>query len=535
LQVPDKDRWNVFTNLNIWARRGNGNYYPLMRQQLIDIQKIASKYLPAFMETDPNRALVLLYVFKSPATPVFQNDFYLRSLANPQFIAWAAPLLLKAPKLSDSDYAFVKQKQSNALIALGDISQANAELQSIATDQRVDASTRFWAQLSLAGLASHDSDISKLVQQETGLDKKTKAEIIIDAAQTVLLTGNDDAANELYSVYEGMLPQLPTATIDCAFTPNAPSDVGSWLNSPLLNDVKSTAKLDRPYGDNLKALVETDAATSGRNAETSDKSTGDTDTDFHIACDAQGIHFFFDAHDTHAQEVLDGLLSGGSFETYLAPGKNQAYYTFIPRLPNGPISTAPGAFITMYPNSGFRLPSTDDGTLRNSILPTKDGFGVSLFLSWELFYDKLPANGTKWQFESIRWTRSGGRSFAGSQSVHNRSSWGDIIFSGMTPENLTAIKRAIIFKAVAKYRDAKKITSPVGRWADAELGDPAFYQTDVAPLLARLDKYADTVNQNMTPADVETIFNEAVPDWMEIDYRVAALRKQYLENILFTK
>jgi hypothetical protein len=152
-----------------------------------------------------------------------------------------------------------------------------------------------------------------------------------------------------------------------------------------------------------------------------------------------------------------------------------------------------------------------------------------------LFYDKLPANGTKWQFESIRWTRSGGRSFAGSQSVHNRSSWGDIIFSGLTPENPIAIKRAIIFKAVAKYRDAKKITSPVGRWADAELGDPAFYQNDVAPLLAHLDNYADKVNENMTPSDVETIFTEAVPGWMEIDYRVAALRKQYLEAKLFAR
>jgi tetratricopeptide (TPR) repeat protein len=535
-KVPDKDRWNVFTNLNIWERRGNGNYYPLMRQQLVDIQKIASKYLPEFLETDPNRALVLLYVFKSPATPVFQNDFYLRSLANPKFIVWAAPLLLKAPRLSDKDYTFVKQKQSNALIALGDISQATAELQSIATNPRVGASTRFWAQLSLAGLASNDSAISKIIQQENdGLDRKTKAETIIDSAQTVLLAGNDEASNKLYNTYEAMLPQLPTATINCAFTSNAPSDVGSWLTSPLLDDAKSSAKLDRPYGDNLKALVETDAATSGRNAGTSDKSTGDTNTDFHIACDAQGIHFFFDAHDTQAQEVVDGLLSGDSFETYLAPGKNQAYYTFIPRLPNGDISTAPGAFITMYPNSGFRLPSTDDGTLRNSILPTKDGFGVSVFLSWELFYDKLPIDGTKWQFESIRWTRSGGHSFAGSQSVHNRSSWGDIIFSGMTPENLTAIKRGIIFKAVAKYRDAKKITSPVGRWADAELGDPVFFQGQVAPLLARLDKYADIVNENMTSSDVDTIFNEAVPDWMEINFRVAALRKQYLEAKLFAR
>jgi hypothetical protein len=456
-------------------------------------------------------------------------------LANPEFIAWAAPFLLQASKLSDKDYAFVKQKQSNALIALGDISQANAELQSISTDQRVDASTRFWAQLSLAGLAFKNSDIAKLVQQNNDLDKKAKAEIIIDAAQTVLLTGNDDAANLLYSNYEEMLPQLPPATIDCAFMPNAPSDVGSWLTSPLLKNTKSSAKLDRPYGDNLKALVETDAATTGRNAGTSDKSTGDTNTDFHIACDAQGIQFFFDAHDSHAQEVLDGLLSGGSFEMYLAPGKNQAYYTFIPRLPSQTISTDAGAFVTMYPNSGWRLPSTDYGTLCNSILPTPDGFGVSLFLSCELFYDKLPANGTKWQFESIRWTRSGGRTFAGSQSVHNRSSWGDIIFSGLTPENLIAIKRAIIFKAVAKYRDAKKITNPVGRWADPELGDPQFYQSEVAPLLARLDKYADEVNQDMTPADVEIIFNDAVPSWMEIDYQVAALRTQYLEKNLFAK
>jgi hypothetical protein len=34
---------------------------------------------------------------------------------------------------------------------------------------------------------------------------------------------------------------------------------------------------------------------------------------------------------------------------------------------------------------------------------------------------------------------------------------------------------------------------------------------------------------------VDTIFNEAVPDWMEINFRVAALRKQYLEARLFAK
>jgi hypothetical protein len=105
----------------------------------------------------------------------------------------------------------------------------------------------------------------------------------------------------------------------------------------------------------------------------------------------------------------------------------------------------------------------------------------------------------------------------------------------LSPQNLNAIKRAIIFKAVAKYRNAKAITSPVGRWADAELGDPVFYQTKVAPLLARLDKYAEEVNKDMTAADVETIYNQAVPGWMEIGYQVAALRTKYLKEAELAK
>jgi hypothetical protein len=150
-------------------------------------------------------------------------------------------------------------------------------------------------------------------------------------------------------------------------------------------------------------------------------------------------------------------------------------------------------------------------------------------LSWDTFYDKLPHNGDKWQFEAFRWTRSGGFSFGGSESVHNRSSFGDIVFSGLTPERISAIKRAIVFKAVAKYRAAKGITQPVGNWADPETGDPAFYQTKVEPLLTTLDAYAGKANKDMSAADVETLFREAVPGWMELEYRVAALRAQYLK------
>jgi hypothetical protein len=141
----------------------------------------------------------------------------------------------------------------------------------------------------------------------------------------------------------------------------------------------------------------------------------------------------------------------------------------------------------------------------------------------------------KWQFDSIRWTRSGGFSFGGSESVHNRSSWGDIVFSGLTPQNLNAIKRTIVYQAVDKYKKAKHIAKPVGNWADNEVGDPAFHNAKVQPLLTTLDSYVGRVTKDMTAADVDEIFEKAVPGWMEIEFKVAELRAQYLEEQMMAK
>ncbi len=535
----DAGRWAAFSNLPCFTRSSgagstNGRTNPqAFRAILTEIQQLSSKYLPTLMQADPSRAKILLTTFKG--TPVTPNVFYYPTNASPKYVAWAGKLLLQVPKLSDKDYSLVLTQYIAALAALHQNDQVIAQSASSQSNTRLDAATQFWAHLVNVSLTSKGADISKTIQAEKALSNKIKAQAILDAAQIALSAEQENTSEALYDAYKKIVPDLPVAAVNAVFTPNAPNDVGSWLASPLLKDPKAGAKLDRPYGDNLKLLQETDTTIGRAGADSVDGKTGDHDTNFYVSADAQGIHLFFDAHDEHAQEVVDGLLRGSSFETYLSPGENQPYYFFYPRLPNSPVTTGPTDFITMYPNARWRLPSTDDGTFRNDIRRTPDGFGISMFLSWDLFYDKLPVDGTKWRFESIRWTRSGGFSFAGSQSVHNPSSWGDIIFSGLTPQNLNAIKRAIIFDAVAKYRDAKGITKPVGQWNDPELGDPAFYQADVAPLLARLDKYADMVNKDMTAADADKIFNEAVPGWMEINYRVAALRAQYLKENLIAK
>lgn len=523
-QLADKDRWSAFTKLPCWRRVSGRNTPIAFLENLDNIQQLSAKYLPDFLAADPNRASVLLPSFKS--VPVFRNSFYDRDIANPSYVAWAAPFLLKAPKLSDKDYALVKTKYINALAALNETKSVADETSNMQHDPRLDKPTQFWAKITNIAFTSKTADAVKAAQAEKALPEKDKAQAILDSAQTALQADNNTTARGLYAAYENLFAPQPQAVIKSTFMDKAPFDVGSWLASPLLKNKNDEAKLDRPYGDNLQFLLATDSSTTGRNIDAaSTKSTGDTDTDFHIACDAQGVSFFFNAHDSHAREVLDGLVRGGSIEMYLAPGKDQAYLTYLPRWPSGELAAN---FMTMYPNANFRAPSTEDNTLRYSILPTENGFAVSLFLSWESFYDKLPTDGTKWQFEAIRWTRAGGLSFAGSQSVHNRSSWGDIVFNGLTDKNLTAIKRNILFKALAKYNAAIKITGDAGRWANPELGDPAFYQQDIVPLLRRWEQYASKVNDQMTDADIKVLFQQAVPDWMEINYRIAALRRQYL-------
>lgn len=529
-QLSDEVRWNAFLQLPLLVRNISSIYVAVLQNDQEVLYETGKKYLEDFLKVDANRALVLLKAIQQAnlTTPYTQQI----QPANAKFVVWAVPLILKAPKLPAASFGKLSALYIDALAQQNNLEAAQKAAVALADDERAEAAIRTWAGLVAATIASQkDEEIPFLIKK---LPSDGKSDAILQAAQTALRTGNTLIARSLYAAYEELFVQQKQATIVCAFDKDAPFDVGSWLKSPLLKQTQNTARLDRPYGDNLQQLLETDSTVTGRNTGvSSEKDTGDTRTDLYMACDARGIHIFFNAFDSQQQEVLDGLLQGGSFEMYFAPGENQPYFTFLPRLPDGPITTGPDSFLTMYPNQHFRIPSTQEGTLQNSILPTGEGFGISIFLSWRLFYDKLPSNGDRWQFESIRWTRAGGRSFAGSQSVHNRSSWGDIIFEGLSPENLNAIKRTILFHAVKKYQQAKLIQNPVGQWADAELGDPEFFQARVLPYLNRLDAYAERVRQDITMSEVNTLFKEAVPGWMEIEHDVAAMRAEYLQDKTF--
>lgn len=494
--------------------------YPKARQD-------AEAFLPKLMATNAAPAAALLPLLKD----AMEKGHY-------ECGAWAAPIVMKAPALPERDALLCRVYLVNALAGQGKIGEARQAAEAAAADAGLSVTNPFRFKLTAAALAAtgKPDEMKKALGalKADGLSHEEKAKAILDAGKTAMMAGQYSAARELYTLRQALFVQEPRASYVCEFMDTAPADVGSWLASPLLKDPKKKARLNRKYGSNLALLLETDAATASRGVTADSKETGDTETDFFMACDVNGLHFFFLAADSKVQEVKSGLLSGGSYEGYLAPGQHQPYYTFLIDLPSG--SLADG-FHTQYPNRTFRQALKINDTVKSATLPTEKGFATYVFYSWDLFYDKLPENGDAWQFDNIRWTRAGGFSWAGSESVHHRSNWGDIVFSGLTPKARCDIKRNLICKAFAKYKLERTAAARGGAihfWQDPELGDPKFYSTALAPVVARLDEFGKKVTKDMTEADVNLLFEQAVPDWMEFKYKAAELRMDYLSDKLFS-
>ncbi len=154
-------------------------------------------------------------------------------------------------------------------------------------------------------------------------------------------------------------------------------------------------------------------------------------------------------------------------------------------------------------------------------------------VSWELVYNTLPENGTEWPFEMIYWSRSGGLTWGGTD-IWQRSNWGHWRFEGMTPKVRSAIHRVLVYRALARYNAQKNFATggAIGTWRDEELGDPAFYEQELKPLVEKLDAYAAEVKGEMGDALADRLFKEAVPLWYDFRYEADARRVRYLERQL---
>ena len=287
--------------------------------------------------------------------------------------------------------------------------------------------------------------------------------------------------------------------------------------------------LDREFGGSMEFLA-TDVTTGNRGeVATGDKKQKAAPPEMQVAADADGLHFRFTIPDPKAKEIALKLAGAGSFEAYLGPGENTPYVCFLLTPGSDSVST----FNTMYDTEGNRMLKKNDETKAKwGTVFHDDRLVCQLDLRWELYPTRLPRDGDVWDFEAARWGSAGGQCWNGMESIHGRSTWGRLTFE-LTEAQARAIMKRQCFAAWAQYKrenTAWRYEGCLKHWEDTEVGDPAFHEAVIKPLMEKLEPYGKLMKADISDTDLQTVYEKAYPTWVDIVHIVARLRAEYLNR-----
>ncbi len=453
---------------------------------------------------------------------IVTNNFRLRVFKNPadlMFIGKKALTVRPGDETANSNII-------EYLIGQKDIPALKKALSAALTQPKLEKNQKFLTYQAVAESGNAKAVAAKIRTVMADKPAKEQAKNLQTAAQMAWRLGKVDLAKDIWAERTAMLVPEDKRSIPCPFVENGPETIDEFLAK---NPAKTFGILDRKYGDNLQFLLETDATITGRNI-TEDKDPSAQPTRFTANCDTNGLKLFFimPCAPERSANLKLGYGGFGGYEMYLATGYDMPYYCM---LIDGPPANQVIQFDTQYNNRNFRQLKEKAGDFRCSFKVGKDCVYMLLEVSWAAVLDQIPVNGTKWEFEPIHWER-GGWSWGGSKSVHNRSSFGLLVFENMTEANRTLIKRALLPNAQRAYN--KELNARNGglleHWADPELGDPEFNQKVIVPFMEKYGAYARMIKADMTDAEVNKIFDEAYDTLINTKYIVQSLRSAYLQE-----
>lgn len=359
-------------------------------------------------------------------------------------------------------------------------------------------------------------------------DKAFLADLLAEQARAFLAAGDEKGAKAIWAERAKIVPPRAQAALDCPWWADAPHDVRGIVESDFYKKAKKGLFTHR-YGDNLKFLIETDSALTGRKM-TTDKGESFRPTEVFAFCDDEGVKILMRSFDDNMADIRAGRAASPGYECYLATGIDDPYHCYMIDPAEG---VRPGdSFVTQYDNgTGYRNVTTKRGNLRCDCLYLDDGVVTLVSVPWRATFASIPSKSPAWYFESIHWAR-GGLSWGGSQSVHHRSSFGELRFAGVGAKELTAIRRRLLDAAKGVWERAKNASynGYVETWMDPELGDQDFYLAEVKPFVERIDADASRIRKEMTDAEVDEIYARSAETMLNVDYVVAAMRRDWLER-----
>jgi len=370
-----------------------------------------------------------------------------------------------------------------------------------------------------------------LASQKKADDKTELAKLIGEEAQRRLKAGDVKGARALWDERLRIAPEKAQSKLGCPYWKDAPTDIRGIVESDLYKKAPKGLFTHR-YGDNLKFLIETDAAMTGRTM-TTDDGKAFRPTELFAFCDALGVKILLRAFVDNAAEVKSGEADPPGYETYLATDIDAPYHCIMfdgDKADNG--------LITQYDNgTGYRCLQKKLGNLKCENLCLDDSVVTLISVPWTSTAASLPSATPAWYFEAIHWDH-GGLSWGGSKSVHGRSNCGALTFTGVDDAALAAIRRTVLRRAHAEMRQAMN-TEKGGYaeiWRDPVLGDQDFWTDSVKPYLARINADLARVKKESTPAEIAAVFaTGSVDDALNINYRIAQLRTEWLEDKMTKK
>lgn len=464
-----------------------------------------------------------------------QNHPFTRSAVadHPDFIQWHAGRRARLPDPQPAARrAAPDGKLMETRIRQGNAEQALLQCMALLVDTNTPPALRMSAALNRLVIESRDRAPEALRQVTAALNadpllktgQVARAEALLACARTAMSVRLFATARALYAEREKMLVPADRPSLTCPFVAKAPKTVAEFRDSAHFRNAANRARVDRKYGDNLQFLLDTDANITGRRVTGGDGNL--KPTEFTALCDEEGVAIFLFAPTEKARAIEAGFEGMGGYEMYLAAGPEDPYDCFLVDMPPDGGTTI---FNTQYNNAGYRQLDMRKGNISVTHRFYDDGIATLIRVSWKAYFNRLPSDGTVWDFEVCHWDK-GGRTWGGSKSVHNRSSFGALVFANLTPANRLAIQRRVLPAAARVYRNA--LSSRNGYleiWQDPELGDQTFFQEVIEPLQQRLSSYLPKVKAGMSDAEVADVFDNAAVEWMNIDYLVAQLRRDYLD------
>lgn len=377
------------------------------------------------------------------------------------------------------------------------------------------------AKLEVSAAILSGADVEKAIAA-TGLSHKETVELTCIAARQALNWGYGELAEKLTAKHAAYFIDFPQREIKVNYSEKPIESIADWR---AVYGQLDRQLCDRVFKANLDAL-ETDVATGRQIGEKTALDSKEVMMEVSAICDAKGLHIFLHVNDPAARAVEAGFAGGIGTELYFAPGKYEPYVCFG----TDPRTGAHGNFQTQYGNLAHHQVDMTGmkrrGEFKFESSFTDTDYVEHLFFAWDANYLKLPANGSKWRFECHAFCPQGFFTLGGSGSVHNSSKWCDLTFN-LKPADITAIRRGLLYRHVKDWAKLGRLDL-FDKWADEEIGDPEFYNEVLKPIETKLKGLAKEVTLDMSDADVNRVFEAALPHWMGISHEIDQLRRKWL-------